>query len=155
MTTGIFVTRWLHLAFYFFIASQGAFYLLGFYNILAGIPSRDFILLRKAADPVIAPRLKILYLLTIAVSLTAFLLNYRVLPVLPLLLSITATLLLFIDVFIALKISEPLNRIITEMQEPFTAATPVHRKWLAQIRLRAFLSAGGFLLLLLAYLKKS
>lgn len=142
-----------HLVLYFFIAAQGAFYLLGFYKVLSGIPSHDFILLRKAADPVLAPHLKILYILTLLVSLLILATHFRAFTVSTLVLLSAAVLLLGIDIFVALRVSEPLNKVIAGISEPFTNAASIHRNWLRQIYLRAFFSVGGFILLLLAYLR--
>ena len=89
-----------HLVLYFFIAAQGAFYLLGFYKVLSGIPSHDFILLRKAADPVLAPHLKILYILTLLVSLLILATHFRAFTVSTLVLLSAAVLLLGIDIFV-------------------------------------------------------
>lgn len=149
------VVKPVQLVLYFLIASQGTFYLIGFYKVLSAMPSRDFILLRKAADPVMAPKLKVLYLLTLVMSIVTILLNFRSLSSVSLVLLAAATLCLVADILIALTISEPLNKVITALQEPFESAAGIQRKWLEQIYIRAFLSVGGFLMLLFTYVKRS
>jgi uncharacterized membrane protein len=149
------VVKPVQLVLYFLIASQGAFYLVGFYKVLSAMPSRDFILLRKTADPVMAPKLKVLYLLTLVMSIVAILVNFRSWSSVSLVLFTAATLCLLADILIALTVSEPLNKVITALQEPFKGAAAIQRKWLEQIYIRAFLSAGGFLMLLFTYVKRS
>ncbi len=145
------VLKFLQLILYFFIASQGAFYLIGFYKILMGIPERDFILLRKAADPVLAPHLKILYVLALIISLLVIILQLSGQRSVLLIFSIIAFVLFMADTIIALRVSEPLNKVIQVLQEPFTDAAPIRIKWLWQIYLRAFLSVGSFVSLLIGY----
>ena len=56
------VVRIIGITLYFFIAAQGAFYHFGFGKALYSIPADDFIVLRKAVDPIVRGKFKVLYL---------------------------------------------------------------------------------------------
>ena len=69
------VVRIVGIVLYFFIAAQGAFYHFGFGKALYNIPSEDFIELRKAVDPIVRGRFKVLYLSALAIMFIWFLMS--------------------------------------------------------------------------------
>jgi hypothetical protein len=135
---------------YFIIAAQGAFYHFGFGKALYNIPSENFIELRKAVDPVVRGKFKVVYLSALAVMFIWFLLvdksggfwSYG--PV------IIALLLLIADLFLIVKFSEPLNELVNSNllnnKESFEEARD---QWLKFILIRGYLSISGFVVLLL------
>lgn len=141
------VFKFLQLALYFIVASQGAFYLTGFYKVLMNVPDRDFILLRKTADPVLAPRYKLLYIAGFLVSIVVIILQYYYQQPGTDIFMILAFLLFTGDMLMASRISGPLNKTISAMQEPFVNAGTLRLQWLRQIYVRAFLSVSSFALL--------
>ncbi len=146
--------RFIHLLLYFLIASQGAFYLIGFYKILSNVPVDDFITLRKIADPILATPLKVLYLTTLTYSIAATVLHFQPkAPVSPaFILVCAATILLIIDMAMIIKISIPLNTTISQTTIFDSSVSALRDQWLAQIRTRAYLSIGGFILLAACYI---
>jgi hypothetical protein len=135
---------------YFVIAAQGAFYHFGFGKALYNIPAEHFIELRKAVDPVVRGKFKVVYLSALAVMFIWFLLidksagfwSYG--PV------VIALLLLIADLFLIVKFSEPVNELVNSnllnTKESFVEARD---QWLKFILIRGYLSISGFVLLLL------
>jgi hypothetical protein len=111
------------------------------------------LLLRKAADPVLVPRLKILYVAALIVSIIVIIMRYHDQRSEILVFTATAFLLLIADMFIVIRISEPLNKATGSLQEPFINAAALRTEWLWQIYIRAFLSVGSFISLLIGYLR--
>jgi len=135
---------------YFFIAAQGAFYHFGFGKALYNIPVENFITLRKAVDPVVRDRFKVLYLAAIGLMFVWLLLTDKsngFWSYAPVLLSF---LFLLADMLLILKFSEPVNQLINSDalngQENFRE---VRAQWLRFIFLRGYLSVAGFALLLI------
>ncbi|WP_157486697.1 hypothetical protein [Dyadobacter alkalitolerans] len=144
------VVRIVGIVLYFFIAAQGAFYHFGFGKALYNIPSEDFIVLRKAVDPIVRGRFKVLYLSALAIMFIWFLMsdkNAGFLSYAPVLL---AFLLLVADMALIVKVSEPVNALINS-DTLSTAAefSTVRSEWLKFIMIRGYLSIAGFLLLLI------
>jgi hypothetical protein len=135
---------------YFIIAAQGAFYHFGFGKALYNIPSENFIELRKAVDPIVRGKFKVVYLSALAVMFVWFILvdksagfwSYG--PV------IIALLLLIADLFLIVKFSEPINELVNSnllnTKESFEEARD---QWLKFIMIRGYLSISGFVVLLL------
>jgi len=135
---------------YFFIAAQGAFYHFGFGKALYNIPAENFITLRKAVDPVVRARFKVLYLAAIGLMFVWLLQTDKsngFWSYAPVLLSF---LFLLADMALILKFSEPVNHLINSNalkgRESFTEA---RAQWLRFIFLRGYLSVAGFALLLI------
>lgn len=141
---------------YFVIAAQGAFYHFGFGKALYNIPSENFIELRKAVDPVVRGKFKVVYLSALAVMFLWFLLvdksagfwSYGPIPI--------AFLLLVADLFLIVKFSEPINALINSnllnTKESFAEARD---QWLKFIFIRGYLSISGFIVLLLHLVLKT
>lgn len=135
---------------YFFIAAQDAFYHFGFGKALYNIPSEDFIELRKAVDPIVRSRFKVLYLSALAVMLIWFLMIDKSAGVLSYAPVLIAFLLLAIDMVLIVKFSEPINALINsnaiDSESGFQTA---RNEWLKFILLRGYLSISGFMLLMI------
>lgn len=127
---------------YFFLASQGAFYILCFAKALKSLPVRNFAELRKVVDDAIALPLKILYGCAVAVMITWMVLEVRWPMQLPQALVVAAFLLLIIDMILALKVSVPLNKAIISSN-----TNHLQQEWLKFIVIRGCLSVCGFVLL--------
>ncbi len=139
---------------YFFIASQGGFYLLCFARVLQTIPTDQFLRIRQVINSVIERPLKILYLLA-PVCLVIWLiltLKFKDIPSsLPLVLALA---LLTADMVIAFKRSIPLN-VLIEMLANETCREEAHQvqqRWLKYIVIRGYLSVGGFMWLVIQVL---
>lgn len=144
------LVRIIGITLYFFIAAQGAFYHLGFGKALYNIPADDFIELRKAVDPVIRGRLKVLYLTALAVMFVWFMLSDKTAGFLSYAPVLVAFLLLIADMVLILKFSEPVNTLINEGSlNAETGYENARDEWLKFIFIRGYLSVSGFLLLLI------
>jgi hypothetical protein len=130
---------------YFFLASQGGFYLLSFAKVLRKMPTAQFLEIRKAIDHVIENRLKILYPATIGCMILMTLTAVSAGTILsrgPLLVSLV---LLLLDVALALRVSIPLNKLIHHISDGSAAeARDIQTRWLRFIGIRAYLSVAGF-----------
>jgi hypothetical protein len=135
---------------YFVIAAQGAFYHFGFGKALYNIPSENFIELRKAVDPVVRGKFKVVYLSALAVMFIWFLLvdksggfwSYGPVPI--------AFLLLVVDLFLIVKFSEPINELInSNLLNTNASFEEARTEWLKFILVRGYLSISGFVVLLL------
>lgn len=135
---------------YFILASQGGFYLLSFHKVLQNLPSQNFIEIRKAIDRVIEAPLKILYpggFLMMLIWLThahnaSGALGYSLLLV--------SFMLLAADLALAVRVSIPLNRTISNIvTQSGGQAVLIQKKWLKFIFIRGCLSIGGFIFLIL------
>lgn len=146
----VWIVKSVSLVLYFFIAAQGAFYLLGFGKALYNVPSDTFIELRKAVDPVIRGRLKTLYLATLAMVFLWFLLTDKSGGFVSYGLILVSFLLLTTDIFLILKVSEPVN-VEINVVDTFTVKRSIflQQEWLKYILIRGGISVSGFLLLLL------
>ncbi|MEO6284768.1 MAG: hypothetical protein ABIN80_30750 [Dyadobacter sp.] len=135
---------------YFIIAAQGAFYHFGFGKALYNISSENFIELRKAVDPIVRGKFKVVYLSALAVMFLWFVLIdksggfWSYAPI------VIALLLLITDLFLIVKFSEPINELVNSnllnTKESFVEARD---QWLKFILIRGYLSISGFVLLLL------
>jgi hypothetical protein len=135
---------------YFIIAAQGAFYHFGFGKALYNIPSENFIELRKAVDPIVRGKFKVVYLSALAVMFVWFILvdksagfwSYG--PV------IIALLLLIADLFLIVKFSEPINELVnSNLLNTKQSFEEARDQWLKFIMIRGYLSVSGFVVLLL------
>ncbi|MCF2491196.1 hypothetical protein [Dyadobacter sp. CY347] len=144
------LVRIIGITLYFFIAAQGAFYHFGFGKALYNIPSEDFMELRKAVDPIVRGRFKMLYLSALAMMFIWFLMsdkNAGFLSYAPVLL---AFLFLVVDMVLILKFSEPVNTLInSDMLDTEAEFIGVRAEWLKFILIRGYLSIAGFLLLMI------
>ena len=143
------VVRLVGIVLYFFIAAQGAFYHFGFGKALYNIPSEDFIELRKAVDPIVRGRFKVLYLSALAIMFIWSLMSDKSAGFLSYALILLAFLFLVADMTLILKFSEPVNELINSnslnTQSGFENA---RNAWLKFILIRGYLSISGFLLLM-------
>ena len=143
------VVRIIGIVLYFFIAAQGAFYHFGFGKALYNIPSEDFIELRKAVDPIVRGRFKVLYLSALAIMFIWFLMSDKSAGFLSYAPILLAFLFLVADMTLILKFSEPVNELINSnslnTQSGFQNA---RNAWLKFILIRGYLSISGFLLLM-------
>lgn len=143
------VVRIVGIVLYFFIAAQGAFYHFGFGKALYNIPSEDFIELRKAVDPIVRGRFKVLYLSALAIMFIWFLMSDKSAGFLSYAPILLAFLFLVADMTLILKFSEPVNELINSnslnTQSGFENA---RNAWLKFILIRGYLSISGFLLLM-------
>lgn len=143
------VVRIVGIVLYFFIAAQGAFYHFGFGKALYNIPSEDFIELRKAVDPIVRGRFKVLYLSALAVMFIWFLMTNKSAGVLAYAPVLLAFLLLVADMVLILKFSEPVNELINSNSlNTESGFQNARNAWLKFILIRGYLSISGFLLLL-------
>ncbi|MCE7065303.1 hypothetical protein [Dyadobacter sp. CY326] len=135
---------------YFFIAAQGAFYHFGFGKALYNIPSDDFIELRKAVDPIVRGRFKVLYFSALAIMFLWVVLTDKTNGFLAYAPVLVAFLLLVADMVLILKFSEPVNELInSDLLNTETGYQNARNEWLTFIFLRGYLSISGFLLLMI------
>lgn len=146
----IFLVRIISMILYFFIAAQGAFYLFGFAKALYNIPSENFIELRKAVDPVVRSRFKVLYLSALFMMFIWLLIIDKTHGFWSYGLILTAFLLLAADLVLILKVSEPANRIINgDVSSLQGSYNELRHQWLKFISIRGNLSVSGFILLII------
>ena len=131
---------------YFLLAAQGAFYLLGLHKVMAAMPPSDFVALRKLANPVLEPRLKVLYMLTLLSSVFVLILSARQRDSFGFLLISIATALMLADLVLAMRLSIPLNARVAAVHTKPDAAL-FQALWLRQIYVRAILAVSGFAIL--------
>ncbi|MCF0052951.1 hypothetical protein LXM25_22980 [Dyadobacter sp. LJ53] len=143
------LVRIIGITLYFFIAAQGAFYHFGFGKALYNIPAEDFIVLRKAVDPIVRGKFKVLYLSALAVTFIWFLLSDKTAGFLSYAPVLIAFLLLVADMALILKFSEPVNALINgSTLNTETGFNQARSEWLKFILIRGYLSISGFLLLM-------
>ncbi len=133
------------------IAGQAFFYLIGGAAGLKNVSAGAFIEQRKAIDLVIAPWLKIIYPLSIVVSVAVLMLLGQPIGSSSFVLSLVALVLILADMVIAIRGDVPINR---EIQSWSVAAHPAHwadlrDQWFAYMRWRQLCSITGLLCLLL------
>ena len=135
---------------YFFIAAQGAFYLFGFSKALYNVPVENFIELRKAVDPVVRSRFKVLYLSALAMMCVWFFFMEKSAGFWSYAFVLAALLLLVTDLFLIIKISEPANEIINgDILNNTESLKALRKQWLDAISIRGCLSVSGLTLLIL------
>lgn len=144
------IVRAIGLVLYFFVAAQGAFYRVGFGKALFDISPESFIELRKAVDPHVRRPLKVLYISSLATTLTWLVLTVesgRLLTYGPVLI---AFLLLIADLVIALKRSEPMNVLINaDLLNTRQGYVNARDEWMKFIFIRGSLAVAGFVVLML------
>lgn len=135
---------------YFFLASQGAFYRVGFGKALFDISPEDFIALRKAVDLRVRVPLKALYLSSMAIMLSWLVLAVNSGGLLTYGPVLVALMLLVADMILALKCSEPVNELInSDLLNTRQGYLNARDKWMKYINIRGLLAITGFLVLLL------
>ena len=140
------------LTLYFFIASQGGYYLLAFGRVLRELPTDSFLQIRKVTDSVIEKPLKILYPAALIALLVRILVeDGNILSLFPPLISF---LLLLADLLLAIKVSIPLNKMICQSESgyPMEKSSALKQKWINFILIRSYLSITGFILIMLQIL---
>ncbi|MCF0061432.1 hypothetical protein MUK70_19530 [Dyadobacter chenwenxiniae] len=143
------LVRIIGITLYFLIAAQGAFYHFGFGKALYNIPAEDFIVLRKAVDPIVRGKFKVLYLSALAVMFIWFLLSDKSAGFLSYAPVLIAFLLLVADMALILKFSEPVNALINgSTLNTETGFNQARSEWLKFILIRGYLSISGFLMLM-------
>lgn len=141
---------------YFFVAAQGAFYLFGFGKALYNVPVENFMELRKQVDPVVRGRFKVLYLSSIAMMFIWLLMTDKSGGFLSYAFILGAFLLLSTDLFLIIKISEPVNKTINgDISQIMESWNELRHQWLKFIMIRGSLSVSGFVLLLIHLVLRS
>ncbi len=141
---------------YFLIAAQGAFYLFGFGKALYNIPAENFIDLRKAVDPVMRGRFKVVYLSALAVVFMWLVMADKSGGMMSYGCLLAAFLLLVADMVLIVKFSEPLNATINgNILESNESLKELRHQWLKFILIRGSLSVTGFVLLLIDMIWKA
>jgi len=140
----------LYLVVYFLVAGQFIFYQLCFSHVFKQIHARQFLDIRKIADPILRVRLSVIYYSSLApgiVFVTADILQNGLLAaILPLL----SFILLLTDVLLAKKYNIPLNTKIRETANPSDEyATQLRYDWLKWIGIRGVFVTAGFIILLI------
>jgi hypothetical protein len=136
------------LASYFFLASQGAFYIMAFGKVFTTLPTDYFLQIRKLTEKAIEKPLKVLY--PFAILSTLLWITYadkeQTSVFAPLFLSFF---MLLADLCLALKISIPLNQRIARLETSYTAEVVIlKQRWIRFILIRGYFSVTGFGLLL-------
>ena len=137
------------LTLYFFLASQGGFYLLAFGKVLKVLSTDSFLQIRKATERFIETPLKILYPVTNLCLMIWVVLAEKV-SGLSFTFLVSSLMLLLVDLLLAIKISIPLNKRIAKLESSFTdEAFTAKKRWIKFIVIRGYLSATGFIFLLI------
>ena len=137
---------------YFFLASQGGFYLLAFGKVLKVLSTESFLQIRKATEMFIDTPLKTLYPVT-NLCLLIWVVFAEKDDGLRFTLLLMSFMLLVLDLMLAVKISIPLNKQIARLESSFTAeAFTAKEKWIRFIIIRGYLSVTGFIFLLIRLL---
>ena len=135
---------------YFFIAAQGAFYHFGFGKALYQIPSEHFIELRKAVDPVVRSKFKVLYLSALVVMFVWFLISDKSAGFWSYGFVLLAFIFLIADMVLILKFSEPVNELInSDLLNTEKGYSNARSEWLKFILIRGYLSLTGFAMLII------
>ena len=139
------------------IAGQAFFYFIGGTAALKNVSATAFIEQRKAIDAEIAPYLKVIYPLTIVISVAMLALLRQQIGSALFVLSAIACLLVIIDLVIAIKGSIPLNQLInTWSLDAYPGNWHVVRdQWLTYLNYRQFCGITGLLCLLVGIIWKS
>jgi hypothetical protein len=138
------VLKLIQLLSYMMVTAQLLFYLLVYIDALKLLPIQDFIEHRKAIEPLIASRLKIIYYACLGISLLMIVLQIKEFNSLAFITSAIAFSCLLLDVLIALKGNVPINTIINstpfEMRNDWDA---LRATWLNFFVYRGILSLTG------------
>lgn len=134
---------------YFFLAAQGAFYLLAFGKVFKTLPPDSFLQIRKATETVIEKPLKILYP-TATFSMLLWVMYANKHDTDSFLLLVVSLLMLLTDLILAVKVSIPLNQRIARFDNSFsTEVLRAKQKWIRLIIFRGYFSVTGFGILVL------
>lgn len=138
------------------IAGQAFFYFIGGTAALKNVSAIAFIEQRKAIDAEIAPYLKVIYPLTIVMSVAMLVLLRQQIDSALFILSAVACLLIVIDMVIAIKGNIPLNqRISTWPLDAYPGNWHVVRdQWLNYMYYRQFCGIAGLFCLLVGMIWK-
>jgi hypothetical protein len=146
------ITNFIRLCFYivyFLVAGQAVFYLLCFYRVFHEIPARQFINIRKLADPILEIRLRVIYYSSLLLGAAFVALRLSESDIFAKVISVFCFSLLLADVVLAKRHNIPLNARIRQSEElSEQAARELQGEWLKWIRIRGSLVITGFLLLL-------
>lgn len=146
----IFTVRIVGMLLYFLIAAQGAFYLFGFGKALYNVSAENFIDLRKAVDPVVRGRFKVVYLSALAIVFIWLVMADKSGGILSYGFVLATFLLLIADLVLIVKFSEPINATINgNILESKQSLGELRHQWLKFISIRGSLSVAGFVLLLI------
>ncbi|MCF0071874.1 hypothetical protein LZD49_15460 [Dyadobacter sp. CY261] len=144
------LVRPIGLVLYFFLASQGAFYQVGFGKALFDISPEGFIELRKAVDPRVRENLKAIYLSSLVIMVIWLALTIRSGGLFSYGSVLAAFLLLVADLVLALKASEPVNELINSgLLNTRKGYINARAEWMKYIFIRGNLVIVGFVILLL------
>ena len=150
-------TQFIQILLFCVIAGQAFFYFIGGTAALKNVSATAFIEQRKAIDTEIAPYLKVIYPLTIVISIAMLVLLRQQLGSALFMLSAAACLLVVIDLAIAMKGNIPLNqRISTWPLDAYPGNWHVVRdRWLTYMHYRQFCDIAGLLCLLVGIIWKA
>ena len=135
------------------LASQGIFYLLGIAEAMKGISVETFANYRKAVDLVIADRLRILYYAALATGLVVLFLSRGNIGGKVFICSGMATLLILVDVVLALKVNIPINETFNAYPNATADWKTLQVQWLNFATLRGVCSFGALISLLITWFK--
>ena len=138
----------LYVLLYFVLAGQAVFYKLCFSQVFKKIPAQHFINIRKLADPILEPRLPLIYYSSLAFGIAFIILAVYQGSVRTIVFATLAFIFLLADVLLAKKYNIPINAEIRNLVNPsdITAARLQH-DWIRWIDIRGnFILAGFFVL---------
>jgi hypothetical protein len=130
------------------IASQGIFYLLGLAEALSNVSVATFAETRKTIDDAIANRLRILYYAALLSGIIVLIFSRNELSGKVFICTLIATVLIVIDIVMALKGSIPINTAFKQYPNGNTNWAGLQAHWLKLIYYRGVLSATALILLL-------
>ena len=140
----------LYVLLYFVLAGQAVFYKLCFSLVFKKIPAQHFINIRKLADPILEPRLPLIYYSSLAFGIAFIILAVYQGSFRTIIFATLAFIFLMADVLLAKKYNLPINAEIRNLVNPsdITAARLQH-DWIWWIDIRGnFILAGFFALII-------
>jgi uncharacterized membrane protein len=148
----IYTLKLIQLFFTNLLAAQGVFYLLGGREGLRKVSVAGFAEQRKAIDSIITPRFKLIYLISLISGVWLSFLLFNQSSSLNFIFTLVATLLVLVDILLAVKINIPINKAFQSYPENngYDWET-LQRKWLNFISLRGILSFVAMILLVLSW----
>lgn len=143
------LSLFLFAALFFMIASQAGYFFTGYYKVLQGMSTMDFMLIRKSTDAAVRTSYKFLYISAMLAGIAVLVLHRNELGSVRGTLMCIAVFFLLADLVLAKTVSEPVNSIIGNTpMEQLINMPGLQEKWLNMILVRGALSLAGFLLLM-------
>jgi hypothetical protein len=135
------------------IASQGIFYLLGLAGAMSNVSVATFAETRKAIDDAIANRLRILYYAALLSGILVLICSRNDLSGKVFICTMIATLLIIIDIGLALKGSIPINIEFKQYPNSKVNWSGLQAEWIKLIYYRGVLSTVALIMLLHSWSK--